>query len=337
MRKLLLGSLLAVGTVFQGGIIELDALVLDTQKDKILVSGDTIGLSVSSGVEVIGTFGVKTEDGIKKPWKGSTVQKGDKILSINGEKVDSIDDVKKCVNNSNDVNVTLQIERNGQKINETIQRVKKENGEYTIGLYIKDKILGVGTLTYVIKDAGIFGSLGHNLNATLGEIDGYVIDADLISVKKADNGIVGEKNARIGTDKFGTIEKNTTTGIHGYINSNYNLSNLPEYQVAKKEEVREGTAYILANIDGNLIEKFEIEIFDLKNQKVKDTKSFKIRVTDRKLIDKTGGIIQGMSGSPIIQNNKIIGAVTHVFINNPDEGYGIFIEWMLDDMDVDLK
>ncbi len=337
MRKLLLGSLIAAGVVFQGDLLELNALILDTQKDKILVSGDTIGLSVSNGVEVIGTFGVKTEDGIKKPWKETAIQKGDKILSINGEQVESINDVKRCVTKAKDVNVTIQIDRNGKKINETIERVKKENGEYTIGLYIKDKILGVGTLTYVIKDEGIFGSLGHNLNSTLGEVDGYIIDADLVSIKKADNGVVGEKKARIGNDKVGTIEKNTETGIHGHISSNFDLSNLSEYQVAKKEDVKEGTAYILANVDGSTIEKFEIEIFDLKDQKMKDTKSFKIRVKDKNLLDKTGGIIQGMSGSPIIQNNKIVGAVTHVFINNPDEGYGIFIEWMLDDMGIDLK
>ncbi len=337
MRKLLVGSLVITGTFLHGSLIELNALVLDTEKDKILVSGDTIGLSVSSGVEVIGTFGVKTEDGIKKPWQNTSIQKGDKILSINGEQVESIIDVKNSVTKAKETKVTIQLDRNGLKISETIDRVKKENGDYTIGLYIKDKILGVGTLTYIIKDEGIFGSLGHNLNASLGDIDGYLIDADLVSVKKAENGIIGEKKARITNDKLGTIEKNTSTGIHGHINSNYDLNELAEYQVAKKEEVREGTAYILANVDGSTIEKFEIEIFDLKIQKVKDTKSFKIKVKDKSLLDKTGGIIQGMSGSPIIQNNKIVGAVTHVFINNPDEGYGIYIEWMLDDMGVDLK
>ncbi len=337
MKKLLLRSLLTASIVFPSGLYQLDALVLDVDKEKILVSGDTIGLSVSSGVEVIGTFGVKTEDGIKKPWKNTTIQKGDKILSIDGESVTSINDVKKCVNAAKTASISVQLERNGQTIDETIERVKKENGEYTIGLYIKDKILGVGTLTYVIKDEGIFGSLGHNLNASIGDIDGYIIDAELIAVKKADDGIVGEKKARIGTDKVGIIEKNTNTGIHGHISSNYDLSELKEYKVAKKEEVKEGTAYILANVDGNTIEKFEIEIYDVKNQKTKDTKSFKIRVKDEKLLSKTGGIIQGMSGSPVIQDNKIVGAVTHVFINNPEEGYGIFIEWMLEDMGVDLK
>ncbi len=337
MKKILLGSLLAASVIFPSSLHNLDALVLDTNKEKILVSGDTIGLSVSSGVEVIGTFGVKTENGIEKPWKETSIQKGDKILSINGVNVNTIDDVKNYVSSAKDNNIKLKLERNGQSLEEGIERVKRENGEYTIGLYIKDKVLGVGTLTYVIKDEGIFGSLGHNLNTSLGDTEGYIIDADLISVKKAKDGVVGEKKARIGSEKVGTIEKNTTTGIHGYINSDYDLSGFKEYTVARKEEVKEGKAYILANVDGNAIDKFEIEIFDIKNQKTKDTKSFKIRVVDKTLLDKTGGIIQGMSGSPIIQDNKIVGAVTHVFINNPNEGYGIFIEWMLDDMGVDLK
>ncbi len=337
MRKFIIGSILTVSVSLHGSLTELSAIELNTDTDKILVSGDTIGLSVSNGVEIIGTFGVKTDNGIKKPWEGTSIQKGDKILSIDGIDVDSIADVKEYVAKSANSELVLKLDSNGTIKSEKIKRVTKENGDYTIGLYIKDKVLGVGTLTYVIRDEGIFGSLGHNLNTEIGDIDGQLIEADLISVKKADDGIVGEKKARISNDKIGTIEKNTTSGIHGFINDSYDLTNLTEYSVAKKEEVTNGTAYVLANVDGNSIEKFEVEIFDIKSQKTKDIKSFKIKVKDKDLIEKTGGIIQGMSGSPIIQKNKIIGAVTHVFVDNPEEGYGIYIEWMLNDMDVELK
>ncbi len=309
----------------------------DLSSDKIYISGDTIGLSVKGEVEVVGTFAVSDASNLVKPWERTSIQKGDKILEVNGKEVDSIVNFKKMISSSSTEDVELKLSRNGTTLTETLTRTKNENGDYTLGLYVKDKIMGVGTLTYVIKDSQIFGSLGHNLGDTLGEIDGSILEANLVGVKKAESGQVGEKKAKLTRAKLGEVFKNTSTGVHGKVSSNFSYKGLKSYSVAKKEEVHEGKATILTNISGDEVEEFEIEIYDMKKQESSATKSFKVKVVDDDLIDQTGGIIQGMSGSPIIQDGKAIGALTHVFVNSPTSGYGIFLEWMLQDGGVTLK
>ncbi len=336
MKKVLFGGFTILGSVLSQSI-DIEALTLDSDKDKIHVSGDTIALSVNGDVEVIGTYAVKTSNGLVKPWGETSVQKGDTILKIDNKDVKSLSDVKKHINNAKNDRIQVLIKRNNKEYKETFTRVKKLNGDYSLGLYVKDKVLGIGTLTYVIEDEGIFGSLGHNLNSDIGAVDGKLKDAELISINKGTKQEVGEKRAKIGQTNIGTIEKNTKSGIHGSINSNLDLSNLPTYAIGKKEDVRKGKATILANVDGNKIEEFDIEIYDVKKQNKKSVKSFKIKVKDRDLLEKTGGIVQGMSGSPIIQDGKIVGAVTHVFVGDPANGYGIYIEWMLEDMGIDVK
>ena len=211
----------------------------------------------------------------------------------------------------------------------------KVNNNYSLGLYIKDSILGVGTLTYYIEEANIFGSLGHQMGNSSNST-GEIFEATVEEIIKPTNSKAGEKKASISSNVIGVIDKNTITGIHGY-GSNINVKLMEKINFRLKEKVKLGKAEIWTCIDENTIEKFDIEIIDLEKQNKKDIKGITFKVVDSTLISKAGGIVQGMSGSPIIQDGYLIGAVTHVSIKDSKLGYGIYIEWMFEDMGVEIK
>jgi len=313
------------------------ALELNKNTDQIYASGDTIGLDINLGLAVVGTFGVKEGNKIQQPWKIADIKEGDSIIRFAGEEVLTQTDLQKliAVAKNNETNITIQ--RDGEILEKRIKAAKKTDGTYSLGLYIRDKVLGIGTLTYVIPGENIYGSLGHSVKSP--EIKGGSLkEAIVTEIKKADFGRVGEKNAEIKKTILGTIEKNTETGVHGKINNeSYTFNSLRPLLVETRDRVKPGKATILTCIDGKNVEEFKIEIVEAYTQARKDVKGMKIKVTDERLIEKTGGIIQGMSGSPIIQNGRLVGAVTHVLINNPLEGYAIYIEWMLEDMGVYVK
>ena len=204
---------------------------------------------------------------------------------------------------------------------------------YKSGLYVKDKIVGVGTLTYYNPSNQTYGALGHEIMDTdlkrIAEIhDGSMYPSSVTSITKAQESIAGEKHATIDFSKeIGDIVKNTNIGIYGhyYDQSSQNL----KMEWANKEEIQEGPATIYTVIDGSTIESFDITITKVNAQQQQSVKGIEFEIVDKNLLSKTNGIIQGMSGSPIIQNNKIIGAVTHVITSKPSNGYGVFIEWML--------
>jgi stage IV sporulation protein B len=214
-------------------------------------------------------------------------------------------------------------------------KVSQSDGSFKIGAWVKDAASGIGTLTFYDPDSKSFAALGHGICDTeTGELltigNGQILASSIVSIDKGEKGIPGELNGIFKDDSpiLGEIKSNNNCGIFGTSESDL-LSTANRIPVAARDEVKPGSAYILANIEGNKIEKFNIEIIRIMPKAISSQKGMIIRITDEKLISKTGGIVQGMSGSPILQNGRIVGAVTHVFVNDPTRGYGIFIENML--------
>lgn len=314
----------------------LKALEIDVNKDPLLVSGKAVGLELNLGLQVMGTYAVKESETLVKPWEKAGIKEKDVILKYNQVEVNTLRELQEQMMKSKLNEVSITFLRNNKIHEKTIQPAQKADGSYSLGLYIKDRVLGVGTLTYVLKENSSFGSLGHNIKIEGNIKNGFLKEAEVYDIVKAQNGVVGQKSAKITGEVIGEILKNTESGIHGTF-KDLNSKDFKELYIGRKEDVKPGKASILTCINKKTVEEFDIEIIDVYKQNIKDIKSMKIKVTDPRLLDKTGGIIQGMSGSPIIQNNKIIGAVTHVIVNNPQEGYGIYIEWMLNDMDIFIK
>ena len=282
-----------------------------------------------------GIFGAKIKQAyvsVQNPGDSHALKVGDKILSFNGTKITCVDDVKKCTESIGSDEITLECERGGKHI--TVKLKPKEvDGEYRLGIVLKDGAAGVGTITYIDPKTGEFGGLGHGICDTdAGEVidftSGKVTGVILNGVKKGEEGKPGELSGLL-TDKVnGSLYSNTECGVFGKLNViPSNLSATP-IEIAHRNEVHEGEATILSTVKLGPVREFKIKIKEI-NKSSTGTKSFKIEVTDPALIAITGGVVRGMSGSPIIQDGKLVGAVTHVMVANPTEGYGIFIENML--------
>lgn len=298
----------------------------------IIPGGESIGIKINTdGLVVVGFYKVNGDYIAKNNFKI-----GDKIISVNGKKVNTIEELSNEVDNSDlsNMKVSVEIERNNRKINSTLN-LKVDDGVYKTGLYVKDSLVGLGTLSYIDPVTKIYGALGHEItmSETGNRIDvrnGNILYSKVTSIDKSRNGKVGSKNAKIIFDKIlGTIEKNTNKGIYGIYNSN--LPSKDTLEIATFSDIEKGGAYILTVTKDNKIEKYDIEVIDKYFNKRDTQKAFSFEITDKTLVTKTGGIVQGMSGSPIIQNNKIIGAVTNVLVDNVTLGYGISIITMLEE------
>ena len=294
----------------------------------LVPGGENIGINIkSNGVLVVGFY----ESNAK-----SSLQIGDIIVSIDDNQVSSINDMLKLVDSSED-EVTLKVgyKRNNQLFSTNLSLVKDENGVFKTGLYVKDSITGIGTLTFIDPTTNQYGALGHSITDSKTNVrfeikDGKIFKSDVTSIDKSQNGQTGEKNAKFYFDTvYGTIEQNEETGIYGTYSDDYNSKEL--VQVGSIDEIELGEAYIKTTLDNNKVENFNIEILSI--DKDSDTKNILFKVTDSTLLEKTGGIVKGMSGSPIIQNNKIIGAITHTVISDNTKGYGISIIKMLESME----
>lgn len=290
----------------------------------VLLGGDAIGIDVQSHVTVIGFYGVNTEDGKVNPWEKSDIKENDIIISIDGINIGSIEDVSKAIEGKTFVSIKLQ--RGNEYVYTGIEVVPNERGKGTIGLYLKDKILGVGTLTFINPTNKKYAALGHGVQH--GKNNGKLLSSSISYIKKASPGTPGEKQALLTSIQLGTITKNNDIGIFGEIRDDKERKVI---EVAKASSVKTGKAQIATVINKDKIEFFDIEIIEVKKQTSKDTKGIKVRITDERLINATGGIIQGMSGSPIIQDNKLVGALSHVIVSSPTLGYGVFAEWMYEE------
>ncbi len=295
----------------------------------LVPGGENLGIHIqNNGILVVGFYDNQE--------KKSDLAIGDIIVSINDQDTKSINDMLKIVDVKDDeMNLKIGYLRN-QILSYTNMFLKKDiNGVFKTGLYVKDSITGIGTLTYIDPNSNMFGALGHSVadsktNVKFDVKDGKIFRADITSIERSKDGTTGEKNAKFYFDtSYGTIEKNMETGIYGIYKKEYEKDNILE--VSTPDKIKIGEAYIRTTLDNNEVENFNIEILnvDLDSK----TKNILFAITDDKLLKKTGGIIKGMSGSPIIQDNKIIGAVTHTVISDNTKGYGISIINMLESME----
>ncbi|MDF2839764.1 MAG: spoIVB [Clostridia bacterium] len=314
---------------------------------KVIPSGEAIGVKIQTkGVLVVGLSTITTADGKKhSPAADAGFEIGDTILEINKQKVEKERDITNIVNENKDSVLNFLVEREGKKHNIDVSPVQSlEDSIYRIGLWVRDNIAGVGTMTFIDPETMSFGALGHGItdidSGVLVDISkGSILKSKVASVQKARKTVPGEIVGIFyeSDNPYGDISKNTNYGIYGILNSKIRNDSKGAIPIALSYQVKEGPAKILSTIDGNKVEEFDIEIQKVNRQSTPSSKSMLIKVTDQKLLDLTGGIVQGMSGSPIIQDGKIIGAVTHVLVNDPTRGYGIFIEWMLEEADIRLE
>lgn len=298
--------------------------------ENIIVGGETIGIEAySKGVVVVGFYKVNG-----KYIASETLKVGDTILEIEGVSVSSIKEMTTLIDKKiKDGKVNALIKRNN-KTKKVVLNLVKDGSVYKTGLYIKEKVTGIGTLTYIDPETKIYGSLGHEImiSESTNRVEvrkGEIYKSFVNGIDRSINGRVGSKNASIDYQtELGTVTKNTSVGIYGIYNKTINKETT---SVAKWEEINLGKAVIRTITDGSKIEEYEIEITSLNRNAIDTNKSITFKVTDKTLMEKTGGIVQGMSGSPIIQNGKIIGAVTHVVIDEVNKGYAVFIRTMLEE------
>lgn len=299
------------------------AVSTDQYLGEVQLGGDTIGIQIKTNVEIVGKYDI-VKDGVKiKPWENSDIQEGDFIYSLENNLIKSNSDLNNILQNINKTSINITLIRNDELIETTINVVKNSKNINTIGLYIKDHITGIGTLTFVNLETNKYGALGHSVSDALGT--GSLYDSSVKGVKKAVKGIPGEKYATLSNETIGTIDSNSNIGIFGSFNKTINNEIV---NVVKAENVKTGPAQIVTVLSGNIIKKYDIEIINVEKQNSCNIKGIKFKVTDIELINESGGIIQGMSGSPIIQNGNLVGAVSHVVVNNPLYGFGVFAEWM---------
>ena len=297
--------------------------------DYIIVGGENIGIELKAdGVMVVGFYKVNDEYIAQQ----AGLEIGDMITAIDNQEINSIYDLTNKIKTS-DGNINIEFNRNNTTKSIDLQLTKDSNNNYKTGIYVKDSITGIGTLTYIDPNTKLFGALGHEItDSRTGKMlvisGGSIYESTVTDIEPSSNGVPGEKNAQINLEGTqGTIYENTIKGIFGTYTDEIDNSKL--YKVAKPEDIKEGKAEILTVLNDDIIEKYEIEITNISTNQ--ETKNISFKITDEALLEKTNGIVQGMSGSPIIQGEYIIGAVTHVVVDNPHKGYGIFITNMLEE------
>ena len=344
-RRFLIMTLILVSVLGTG--LSIEDIQTEYEKERVstgnvsnqmvIPGGMPIGIYMKTdGVLVLGTDTVKGADGIDYMPAENLVKAGDYIIGINGKTVDSKKELVSQVEKLESETVVLQIRRNDEEISVKLSAVITKKDEYKLGIWIRDSVQGLGTVTYITAN-NQFGALGHGIHDIdideLLEIgEGRVYNTEILRIEKGKKGSPGGMEGLIVYNRYnilGTIEENTEIGVYGTIKD---LDSLTEEQVAvpvsSKSDVKMGTAVIRCCVDDE-VKEYDIEIERINHFTLEENKGLVIKIVDEELIDVTGGIVQGMSGSPILQNGKIVGAVTHVFVNDPTKGYGIFIEDML--------
>ncbi|MBQ8430647.1 MAG: SpoIVB peptidase [Clostridia bacterium] len=311
----------------------------------VFVGGNTVGFYLNSdGVIVSGTNPIYTENGNVVPLSNS-IQNGDRIIKINNIEIKDIEDIDKILNNENSIRasagsvytVNLEIERKNKILNLEIQpALDLWTKKYKLGLWVKNSASGVGTLTYIKKSNNRFGGVGHAISGNGMEssalVNGDVYLCNYLGIKKGSPDNPGEimTSINISDNEIGIADTNCEYGVYGNILNKTCLDLSRSANLGGRMSVKMGDAKIYCDLDGNGVEAFDIKIIKANHQKKANEKSIMFKVTDKDLIAKTGGIIQGMSGSPIVQDGKLIGAVTHVFLNDPTKAFGVYIDWMID-------
>ena len=315
-----------------GAIPVKDVGITDKPSGTVFVSGEAFGIKLyTDGVIVVGTKDVELDGKTVNPAKEAGICVGDVIISINGINVYSSDDVIDAINNNNGLDYRIKVKRDGRYKNFTLKPVySNKEGCYKAGMWVRDSTAGIGTVTFYNKQSGMFAALGHQINDVdtneiIPLVEGEAVGATVTGVQSGNKNAAGSLCCRFEDYTVGRLMENTSCGIYGSYTSVSDKTK--EYTVAAAQEVKKGSAQIISTVDGNSPQTYDIEIVKVK-YKGDGEKDIVFKVKDDKLIEKTGGIVQGMSGSPIIQNNKLVGAVTHVIVDNPKKGYGIFAQTM---------
>ncbi len=315
--------------------------ITDLSKIELYAGGMPFGVKITSrGLMVVGFCATDGESA--SPAFLSGIRVGDLIIKFNEKDVSSIDDFISMVSNNATKKITLTVLRGKNELCFSfVPMYSKEDGSYKTGMFVKDSTSGIGTVTFINPVTGAFGGLGHGIcDSSSGRLvslsRGVVLDVSINGVIKGKCGDAGELKGSFNAKKVGSLSRNCSNGVFGIISLNYARSPEQKMHICPKEELHEGEAYIWCTLDEGGPQKYSVSISDIDITS-STVKNFRVKVTDPRLLLKTGGIVQGMSGSPIIQDGRIVGAVTHVLINDPTQGYGIFIENMLNSMPEMLK
>ena len=306
----------------------------EAKTKQVIIGGESFGLKLyCKGVMVTRLESFKSKNSETCPAQKAGIKKGDIITSINNKKVKSNEQVNEIIKNSDGQKLRLCILRNDDKLNIEITSELNEQGEYFAGMWVRDSCAGIGTISYYDTNSMTYGALGHGIcdvdtGCLMTANGGEILSASISSVTKSKNNNIGTLNGYFTDDSIGTITDNTALGIHGKLKT-YPQNSIT-CDVAKNNELKIGSAYIYTTLDGTSPQRYEVEIVSICNYNQNTNRNFIIRVTDERLLKKTGGIVQGMSGSPIVQNGKFVGAVTHVLVNDPSKGYGVLAETMLE-------
>lgn len=310
------------------------------EKDRYFAGGNSLGFSLQSkGIILIGGNYIISNNGIERPFESSGLMAGDIITHIDGVEISTVSDIADILGSFEGGELILTVIRNGEKLQIAIKPAYDiQSNTYKLGLWVKEDAVGIGTLTFVNATTRRFGSLGHSINDSetnecIEVSGGNIYFSKILGVKKGFTGRAGELMGTFNReDVIGNVDKNCEYGVYGYMSDlDGVLENKTSIDIGGRLTAKPGKAKILSCIDGEKIEEFDIEIIKTNFQSSSNQKSMVIRVTDKDLISRTGGIVQGMSGSPIIQDGKLIGAVTHVFVNDATKGFGLYIDWMLDE------
>lgn len=325
------------------GNIPIRKVAVNTIPNKVVVvGGETLGVRLNTtGLTVLGFSEFICDNGERvSPFLNSGLEKGDMIISIDDKQVNTVDELINSVQSCNGNSVKINAIRGNDIIEIFVTPAKELNEKiYKLGVWVREGTSGIGTLSFIEPETNTFAALGHGIkyddNGELLKVkSGEVFSSKVITAKKGKKGEPGELQGMItNQEAFGIIEKNTEAGIYGKILTDISFENKTTYPISLKQNIKVGKAKIICNIEGEKKEEFDIEIERVNRSNINSNKNMVIKITDESLMKKTGGIIQGMSGSPIIQEGKIIGVVTHVLVNDPTKGYGIFIENMLKEVE----
>lgn len=303
----------------------------------VIPMGRAVGIKLfSNGVLVVGMSSIETKEGSRCPGKACGLQEGDVITHVNGGEVDTIEEVQAAMARDQGQPLTIQAVRGKKRVQLKAAPVENERGVYQLGVWLRDSMAGIGTMTFYDPDSGLFAALGHGINDVDTSIlmpleTGSIMRASVTDVKRGKSGDPGELHGSFDlTEDMGSLYANTRMGIFGTIPAEKKLDPVCKpVPVAHRSEVHTGPATILSNVRGDQVEEFQVEITKVSKEG-DGTRGLMLKVNDPKLLELTGGIVQGQSGSPILQDGKLVGAVTHVLVNDPTRGYGILVENMMD-------
>lgn len=312
------------------------------ENTEVVALGDIVGLKLyTNGVLVVGMSEISGVDNHKyRPYEETGIEEGDMIVEVNEQTVTCTSDLLKSIKEAEGREVSISYVRDGNIEETSIKPVKAQDNTYKIGLWVRDTAAGVGTVSFYEPSTGLFAALGHGIldidtEELLDISTGDFVTTNIVSITKGEKGNPGKIQGSIENQTtIGQVYKNTEFGVYGSLKnlSGLNINSQNTMKVALRDEIKTGKASIISTLENNKKEEYEVEIQKIDKNNNSDNKSMLIKVTDQRLIDKTGGIIQGMSGSPIIQDGKLIGVLTHVLVSDPTMGYGVFADMMIKQM-----